>query len=93
MAILSIDEYISWRMPEKDISIRIVSGDVVVLTISPNGIDAHAQYLNVGEEKEVKSHQWFTIETMGYESRVEVYPSGIEYKIADENWKPMPLKA
>lgn len=80
-------------MPEKDISIRILSGDIVVLTISPNGIDAHAQYLNVGEEEQVKAHQWFTIETMGYKSLVQVHPSDIEYKIADENWKPMPLKA
>ncbi len=93
MVRLSIDEYISWRMQEKDISIRILSGDIVVLTISPNGIDAYAQYLNVAEEKEVKAHQWFTIETMGYESRVQIHPSDIGYKIADENWKPMPLKA
>jgi len=51
---LSIDDYISWRMPVKDISISLISGDIVVLTISPNGIDAYAQYLNVGEKKRTK---------------------------------------
>lgn len=89
---LSIDEYISWRMPLKDISISLISGDIVVLTVSPNGIDAYAEYLNVGEKKELKAHQWFTTETMGNQSMVQILPNNIEFKIADDNWKPTPLK-
>ena len=90
---LSIDEYISWRMPKKDISISLTSGDIVVLTISPNGIDVYSQYLNVGEEIELKARQWFTIETMGTLSLVQVLPNDIEFKIAGDNWKPTPLKS
>lgn len=90
---LSIDEYVSWRMPKKDISISLISGDIVVLTISPNGIDAYAQYLNVGEKKELKAYQWFTTETMGNQSIVEIIPNDIEFRIAGDNWKPTPLKS
>ena len=44
------------------------------------------------QKKELKAHQWFTTETMGNQSMVQILPDNIEFKIADDNWKPIPLK-
>ena len=89
--LLSIENYISWRKSNKEIHIRYISGDTAVLSISKNGIDAEAMYINdLSKEYIIEAECWFTIETLGYETELEDNINIGNLTLAPEDWKPEP---
>ena len=87
--VLDLDEYLSWRSSEEDLCLRLTSGDTAALTISENGHDAEAIHLNVGSEIEIPAGHWFTIETLGTQSKIAFYKDNFKETIAPPDWRPL----
>ena len=91
--IITIEDYISWRKSTKGIYISYISGDTAVLSISKNGIDAQSMYINSSlNEYTIDPHCWFTIETLGRATEIEVNINLRSITIAPEDWRPIPRK-
>jgi hypothetical protein len=91
--LLSIENYISWRKSNKEIHIRYISGDTAVLSISKNGIDAKAMYINeLSKEHIIEAECWFTIEALGIQTELEDNVNCGKITVALEDWRPEPLK-
>ena len=88
--ILDLDEHLSWRSSEVALRLRLTSGDTSVLTVSGNGHDAEAIQLNVGSEIEIPAGHWFTIETLGTQSKITFNKDNFKETIAPPNWRPLP---
>jgi len=89
--LLSIENYISWRKSNKEIYIRYISGDTAVLSISKNGIDAEAMYINdLSKEYIIEAECWFTIETLGIQTELEDNIQIGKLTVAPDHWKPEP---
>ena len=89
--LLSIENYISWRKSNKEIHIRYISGDTAVLSISKNGIDAKAMYINdLFKEYIIEAECWFTIETLGLQTKLEDNIYIGKLTVAPDDWKPEP---
>ena len=89
--LLSIENYISWRKSNKEIYIRYISGDTAVLSISKNGIDAEAMYISeVLKEYIIEPNCWFTIETLGLQTKLEDNIHIGKLTVAPDDWKPEP---
>ncbi len=89
--LLSIENYISWRKSNKEIHIRYISGDTAVLSISKNGIDAEAMYINdLSKEYIIEAECWFTIETLGIQTELEDNIHIGKLTVAPDDWKPEP---
>ena len=88
--VLDLDEYLSWRSSEVALRLRLTSGDTSVLTVSENGHDAEAIHLNVGSEIEIPAGHWFTIETLGTQSKITFNKDNIKETIAPPDWRPLP---
>jgi len=70
--IITIDDYISWRKSTKCINLKYIAGDTAVLSISKNGVDAQAMYINsILTEYSIEPGCWFTVETLGYKTEIE----------------------
>ena len=91
---LSLDEYLSWRRLDKDVRLRLSEGDPVVLSMSKNGHDAEAKYLrSVADVALIDSGCWFTAETLGVTSTVEIDPGDYKEELASAEWRPSPRRA
>jgi hypothetical protein len=88
--VLNLDEYLSWRFSEEDLRLRLTNGDTAVLTLSENGHDAQAIHLNMGNEIQISAGHWFTIETLGTQSKVNFNVDDFKETIAPSDWKPVP---
>ena len=89
--LLSIENYISWRKSNKEIHIQYISGDTAVLTISKNGIDAEAMYISkILKEYIIEPNCWFTIETLGLQTKLEDNIHIGKLTVAPDDWKPEP---
>ena len=89
--VLDLDRYLSWRSADRDLELKVTSGDNVVLTISPNGHDAQSTHLeNGGAGALVKAGEWFTLETIGIESEVCFNNDDFRETIAAPDWMPVP---
>ena len=84
--VLDLDEYLSWRSSLVDLRLRLTSGDTSVLTLSENGHDAEAIHLNVGSEIEIPAGHWFTIETLGTQSKIAFNQVNFKETIAPPDW-------
>ena len=91
--ILDLDNYLSWRSPAVDLSLYVKNGDTTVATISCNGHDADAVYLNVGDEIRILAGSWYTIETLGTRSEIKFNLDNFEEIIASLDWKPLPRRS
>ena len=61
---LSLDEFISWRRVDKDVSFSVHHGDPVVMTVSPSGNDAQSHHIStVSEPILIPAHHWYSAET------------------------------
>ena len=70
--IITIDDYISWRKSTRCINLKYIAGDTAVLSISKNGVDAQAMYINsILTEYSIEPGCWFTVETLGYKTEIE----------------------
>ena len=72
------------------LSLRLTSGDTSVLTVSKNGHDAESILLNVGSETEIPTGYYFTIETLGTQSKVAFDKDNFKETIAPPDWRPLP---
>ncbi len=91
---LSLDEYLSWRQLDIDVSFRLSGGDPVVLSMSVNGHDAEARYLQTtADVVEVVSGCWFAAETLGVSSILEIDPGNYKEDLAPADWRPQPRGA
>ena len=91
--IITIDDYISWRKSTKCINLKYIAGDTAVLSISKNGVDAQAMYINsLLTEYSIDPGCWFTVETLGYKTEIEENINLGSITIAPENWRPTPLQ-
>ena len=64
-----------------------------MLSISKNGVDAQAMYINsVLTEYSIDPGCWFTVETLGYKTEIEENINSGSIIIAPENWRPTPLQ-
>ena len=88
--VLDLDEYLSWRSSEVALRLRLTSGDTSVLTVSENGHDAESIHLNVGSEIEIPAGHWFTIETLGTQSKIAFNKDNVKETIAPPDWRPLP---
>lgn len=88
--ILDLENYLSWRSPTVDLVLFVINGDTTVVTISLNGHDAEAIYLNVGDKIKILSGSWYTIETLGMQSEIKFNPEKFEEITASLDWKPLP---
>ena len=88
--VLDLDKYLSWRSSEVALRLRLTSGDTSVLTVSENGHDAEAIQLNVGSEIEIPAGHWFTIETLGTQSKIAFNKDNFKETIAPHDWRPLP---
>ena len=88
---LSLDEYLSWRQLDIDVSFRLSGGDPVVLSMSVNGHDAEARYLRTPVDVVlVASGCWFAAETLGVTSILEIDPGNYKEVLAPADWRPQP---
>ena len=88
--VLDLDKYLSWRSSEVALRLRLTSGDTSVLTVSENGHDAESIHLNVGSEIEIPAGHWFTIETLGTQSKIAFNKDNVKETIAPPDWRPLP---
>ncbi|MBE90369.1 MAG: hypothetical protein CMM76_13135 [Rhodospirillaceae bacterium] len=88
--VLNLDEYLSWRSSEEDLCLRLTSGDTAALTISENGHDARAIHLSMDSEIEILAGHWFTIETLGIQSKIIFNKNNFKETIAPPEWRPTP---
>ena len=88
--VLDLDKYLSWRSSEVALRLRLTSGDTSVLTVSENGHDAESIHLNVGSEIEIPAGHWFTIETLGTQSKIALNKDNFKETIAPPDWRPLP---
>ena len=88
--VLDLDKYLSWRSSEVALRLRLTSGDTAVLTVSENGHDAESIHLNVGSEIEIPAGHWFTIETLGTQSKIAFNINNFKETIAPPDWRPLP---
>tara|TARA_Y100001933_G_C18891343_1_gene518432 strand:- start:586 stop:885 length:300 start_codon:yes stop_codon:yes gene_type:complete len=89
--VLDLDSYLSWRSVDRDLEIKVTSGDNVVLTISPNGYDAVSTHLeNGGVGALVKAGEWFTLETVGIRSEICFNNNDFKETVAAAEWMPVP---
>ena len=88
--ILDLDKYLSWRSSEEELCLRLTNGDTAVLTLSENGHDAQAMYLEIGKAIKISAGHWFTIETLGTESEVTFNKRDFKETIATPDWRPEP---
>ncbi|MEC8698301.1 MAG: hypothetical protein VXY20_03000 [Pseudomonadota bacterium] len=88
--VLDLDEYLSWRSSEVALRLRLTSGDTSVLTVSENGHDAESIHLKVGSEIEIPAGHWFTIETLGTQSKIAFNKDNFKETIAPPDWRPSP---
>ena len=88
--VVNLDEYLSWRSSEEDLCLRLTSGDTAAITISENGHDAQAIHLNIGSEIEIPAGQWFTIETLGIQTKITFNKDKFKETIAPLEWRPTP---
>ena len=88
--ILDLDKYLSWRSSEEELCLRLTNGDTAVLTLSENGHDAQAMYLEIGKAIKISAGHWFTIETLGTESEVTFNKRDFKETIAPPDWRPEP---
>ena len=92
--IITIEDYISWRKSTKCIMLKYLAGDTAVLSISKNGVDAHAMYINsVLTEYIIDPGYWFTLETLGYKTEIEENINAGSITIAPEDWRPTPFRS
>lgn len=90
---LSLDEYLSWRRLNKDVRLRLSDGDPVVLSMSKNGHDAEAMYLqSVADVAFIDTGCWFTAETLGVSSTLKIDPGDYKEELAPEEWRPSPRR-
>ena len=88
---LNLDYFISWRQSDKTLTVKWNSGDVAVLTMSPNGHDAQSVYLSKDRQHSIiDCGTWYTIETLGRETEIRFSPDVFVEKIAEKNWRPLP---
>ena len=88
---LNLDYFISWRQSDKTLTVKWNSGDVAVLTMSPNGHDAQSVYLSTDRQHfNIDCGTWYTIETLGRESEISFFPDDFVEKLAEKNWRPLP---
>ena len=88
---LDLDQYITWRKPDRTLTISFASGDTVVLTVSKNGHDATASHLSHSSEPfKIPVNAWYTAETLGSESVLRVEPDDYTEVIAPPDWRPSP---
>ena len=89
--LISIENYISWRKSNKVIHLRYISGDTAVLSISKNGIDAEAMYINDLSKEYIREAEcWFTIETLGLKTQLEDNINIGNITVASDDWRPEP---
>ena len=88
--VLDLDKYLSWRSSEVALRLRLTSGDTAVLTVSENGHDAESIHLNVGSEIDIPAGHWFTIETLGTQSKISLNKDNFKETIAPPDWRPLP---
>ena len=88
---LSLDEFISWRRVDRDVSFSVHHGDPVVMTVSPNGNDAQSHHIStVSEPILIPAHHWYSAETIGVASTIKLVPDDHSEDIAPEWWHPVP---
>ena len=89
--VLDLDKYLSWRSADRDLELKVTNGDNVVLTISPNGHDAHSMHLeNGGASALVKGGEWFTLETIGLRSEICFNSDDFRETVEAADWMPVP---
>ena len=91
---LDLEKYITWRKPNKALTIFFASGDPFVVTVSKNGHDATADHISRSSGSfEIPANTWFTAETLGRESVLKVDPGDYSELIAPDDWRPSPRKS
>lgn len=91
---LDLDQSLAWRRPKDAVRVSVAKGDMVVLTLSPNGQDAEPVHVTTATPPIlIPEAFWYTIETLGTESIVTFDKDGFEDELAPVDWYPRPRSA
>ena len=88
---LGLNNHISWRRMDKDVSLSVHHGDPVVMTISQNGHDAQSHHIStVSKPILIPAHHWYSAVSLGVASTVRLEPDDHVEDVAPEDWRPVP---
>ena len=89
--VLSVDFFLSWRRCDTALEVRVMSGDLAILSISPNGHDAQAKTFGVNTGLlHIQAGYWYTIESLGRRSCVVITGDLTTQIVEADDWKPTP---